>query len=303
MYSTLDLKIFVRTADHRSLSKAARELSLLPATASASLKRLELRLQTRLFERSTRSMRLTQQGELFLEYCRNALALLDEGESMLGVLGAGGDKLRGRIRLSAPSDLGRGVVRPLLDAFQAMHPDVTLALQLSDRDSDLIRDPVDLALRYGGLSDSSLISQQLASNRVVVVAAPAYLERHGSPRTPQDLERHNCLLFYLKRGLHNVWRFHAGDETIEVKVRGDRSADDGGVVREWAVAGIGIAVKSRLDVQADLLAGRLVTLLDAYLGDDYPLHALYPHRQSVPPATRALVAYLREHFATADARA
>lgn len=294
MYSTLDLRLFVRTAERGSLSAAARDLALQPATASASLKRLEERLQARLFERSTRSLRLTQQGELFLDYCRRALALLDEGE---GLLAAGGDSVRGQIRVSAPSDLGRGVLRPWLDAFQDAHPGVHLKLHLSDRISDLIREPVDLALRYGQPDDSSLISQQLAANRLICVAAPDYLARKGRPQTPHDLARHNCLLLYLRRGLHDNWRFQSPEgAAIEVKVRGDRCADDGALVREWAVAGMGIAFKAQLDVHADLQAGRLVTMLDDFDGGDYPLHALYPHRNSVPSAVRALIAHLRERF-------
>ncbi len=185
---------------------------------------------------------------MFLEYCRGALALLDEAECMLAV---GHDTLRGHIRIAAPSDLGRMVLRPWLDAFQAANPALTISLQLSDRVSDLMRDPVDLALRYGVLDDSSLISQHVAANRHVCVAAPAYLERHGRPRTPHELLQHNCLLFHLKRGLHHTWRFQSGSEHISVKVRGDRSADDGAVVREWAVAGLGIAIKSQRDVHAE----------------------------------------------------
>lgn len=296
MYTTTDLQLFIRTADSGNLSKAARALNLQPATASASLKRLEQRLDTRLFERSTRSMRLTQQGEIFLEYCRNALALLGEGEAAIA---AERGTIRGHVRLSAPSDLGRNVLLPWINAFQDLHPQVTMSLQFSDQVIDLIRDPVDVAIRYGKLDDSSMTSQHLARNWHVIVASPAYLARQGCPKTPKDLADHNCLLFYLKQGLHNIWRFRAGKNPVDIKVRGDRMADDGGIAREWAVAGLGIAIKSWLDVQADVESGRLVTILDDFISDDYPLSAVYPHRSSTSPAARALVTYLRTQL---DAR-
>lgn len=293
MYSTADLQLFIRTADTGSLSKAAREQHQSPAAASAALQRLEQRLGTLLFVRSTRSMRLTPGGEIFLDYCRNALALLKEGEAMLM---ADHGSLKGHVRLSAPSDLGRRTLLPWLNRFQAAHPEVMLTLQFSDRVLDLRRDPVDLAFRYGKLDDSSLVSQHLADNYRVVVASPTYLEKHGSPRTPRDLVAHNCLLYYLKPGLFNTWRFHAGKETVDVKVQGNRMSDDGGIVREWAVAGFGIAYKSWLDVMPDVRGGALVTILDDFSGEESPLSAVYPHRNSISPAVRALIAFVREQF-------
>jgi len=294
MYSTADLHLFVRTADSGSLTKAARDTGQSPAAASAAVKRLEQRLGAILFVRSTRSLRLTPEGEIFLEYCRSALSALSEGEAIL----AGGRKaIRGQLRLSVPSDLGRTVLFPWLNAFQEQHPALTLAVQFSDRMTDMHREPVDLAIRYGRLDDSSLVSQPLCSNRRVVVASPAYIARHGAPQSPQALKEHNCLLYYLKAGPYNTWRFWSGAEPIEIKVRGDRMADDAAIVREWAVAGAGIAYKSALDVRNDLLSGRLVTVLDGFSGEDYPLHAVYPNRQAVSPAAQALVACLRERLA------
>ncbi|HEY8607824.1 MAG TPA: LysR family transcriptional regulator [Noviherbaspirillum sp.] len=293
MYSIADLQLFVRTADTGSLTRAARELGLLPATASAALKRLEQKLDARLFERSTRSLRLTPRGEIFLDYCRGALALLAEGEALLA---AGAAQVRGDLRVSAPSDLGRQRLLPWFDIFQAAHPGVRLGLQLSDQVSDLFRDAVDVAIRYGKLEDSSLLSQPLARNWRVVVAAPSYLARHGTPVHPRELADHNCLLYHRKSGLFNTWRFTVAGAPLEVRVRGDRMADDGGIARNWALAGHGIADKSWLDVQDDVKAGRLVTILDGYTGEDYPLQAVYPHRKSASPAARALVAFLREQF-------
>ncbi|AKZ63339.1 LysR family transcriptional regulator [Herbaspirillum hiltneri N3] len=298
MYATTDLQLLIHTADTGSLSQAARILGVLPATASASLKRIEQRLNTRLFARSTRSMRLTPEGEIFLEYCRDALALLQEGETLLS---SSKDAIQGHIRLSMPSDIGRNVLFPWLNEFQARHPAVKFTMQFSDRIADLFRDAVDVAIRSGKLADSSLVSQQLTTGRRVLVASPAYLQHHGTPQTPDDLVRHNCLLFYLKQGLFNQWRFQNGKQTIDVKVQGDRMTDDASIAREWAVAGAGIAYKSWIDVRHDVRAGRLATVLDAYCQEEIPLNAVYPHRNSASPTVRALLAFLRAQFEALDA--
>lgn len=294
MYSTTDLQLFIRIADQGTLSQAARDLELSTATASAGLKRLEQKLGTRLFVRSTRSMRLTRDGEVFLEYSRQALALLGEGEALIR-----SDKqtIGGHIRISASSDLGRHVLLPFIDAFQQLHPAVTVSLQLSDSVIDLFREPIDLAFRYGKLEDSSLVSQQLIGNRRMLVASPAYLAQHPPLQTPKDLIHHNCLLYYLKGGLYNSWPFDNGKEALEVKVKGDRMANDGAVVREWAVAGLGIAYKCWLDVRQDLEAGRLVRVLPQYQGDSVPLNAVYPHRNNVAPRICSLLAYLKAGLA------
>jgi DNA-binding transcriptional LysR family regulator len=297
MYSTTDLQLFIHTADLGSLSNAARQLDLLPATASASLKRLEQQLNTRLFVRSTRSMRLTPEGTLFLEYSRQALALLQEGQA---VLTAGGP-VSGHLRLSMPSDVGRNVLLPWLDAFQDNHPQVTLSLQFSDRVVDLFRDPVDVAFRYGPLDDSTLVSQILAPSRRVAVAAPSYLAKHGRPSVPKDLASHNCLLYYLQHGLFNNWRFYTGKTAVDVKVRGDRMTDDAAIARTWAVAGVGIAYKSWLDVRQDVADGRLEIILEQFTGEETPLSMVYPHRSSMSPSLRALLAFLRAQFAALGA--
>lgn len=293
MYAITDLQLFIHTADSGSLSQAARMLEILPATASASLKRLEQRLKVRLFARSTRSMRLTPEGEIFLEYCRDALALLQEGESMLS---SNKQAIQGHIRLSMPSDIGRHVLLPWLNDFQRQYADVKFTMQFSDRIADLFRDAVDVAIRSGKLEDSSLVSQQLASGRRVLVASPAYLEQHGVPQTPQELVRHNCLLFYLKQGLFNQWRFQNGKQAVDIKVQGDRMTDDAAIARQWAVAGVGIAYKSWIDVRDDVRAGRLATVLDDYCQEQIPLNAVYPHRNSASPTVRVLLSFLRARF-------
>lgn len=295
MKALIELEFFVRAADSGSFSAAARSLDLSPAAASAAIKRLETELKARLFVRSTRSLRLTPDGERFLQHCRVALQALAEGEQALR-----GDtsQLRGNLQLSMPSDLGRAVVLPWLDTFLDRHPGLRLRVQLSDRLADVYRQPVDLALRYGAPADSALVALPLLpDNRRVACAAPAYLERHGRPLQPSDLRRHNCLRFLLSDDLHARWRFHGSGGDSVVAVDGDRVSDDGDAVRRWAVAGRGIAYKSWLDVADDVTAGRLEVLLPDWRGERAPLNLICADRRLLSPAVQALREFLTERCA------
>ncbi|MDD0971211.1 MULTISPECIES: LysR family transcriptional regulator [Pseudomonas] len=291
MSSILDLEIFVRTADSGSISAAARTLELTPAAASIALKRLETRLGIRLFARSTRSMRLTEEGRRYLESVRLALATLAEGEQALKQQTEG---LSGVLQLAAPSDFGRNVLLPWLDDFKREHPHIQLQLLLNDRHADLFRETVDVALRFGVPSDSTLVALPiLPEHRRVACASPTYLERQGTPQNPAELSEHSALL-YLRNGRpYNTWRFHRDDETVEVEVRGDYLSDDGEVARRWALAGHGIAYKAWLDVAEDVRAGRLVTLFDDWQGESVPFNLLCPHRVQVSERVKVLQAFLR----------
>lgn len=276
MLRTDDLQLFVRAAELGSLSAAARQLDLSPAVASAALKRLEAQLKVRLLARSTRSLRLTAEGEGFLNHARVALASLEEGRRALA---QGQAEVSGVLQLSAPSDFGRNVLLPWLDQLQQAYPLLNVRLLLGDRNADLFRQPVDVALRYGTPEDSSLVALPLCpDNRRVLCAAPDYLARHGQPATVAQLAEHNCLLYQLGGRVHDQWRFSDGAATQTVLVRGDRFCDDADVVRRWAVAGVGIAYKSWLDVAADVKAGRLEVLLPGVRGEAAPLNLLCTHR-------------------------
>ncbi|MEJ1227348.1 MULTISPECIES: LysR family transcriptional regulator [unclassified Pseudomonas] len=271
-----DLQLFVRAADLGSLSAAARVMDLSAAVASAALKRIEQHLGARLLARSTRSLRLTAEGESFLEYARAALSSLDEGRRLLT---SGQDRVSGVLQLSAPSDLGRNLLLPWLDEFQGEHPGLTVRLLLGDRIADLFKQPVDIALRYGEPEDSSLVALAVAAdNRRVLCAAPDYLARHGEPRQLEQLAQHNCLLYMLGTRVHDRWCFHDGKREVSLTVSGDRFSDDADVVRRWAVAGAGIAYKSWLDVSTDVLAGRLKILLPHLQCERAPLNLLCAHR-------------------------
>lgn len=271
-----DLQLFVTTADLGNLSAAARRLDISPAVASAALKRLEQQLQVRLFSRSTRSLRLTPEGELFLGHARLALQSLDDGRQQLAGSKVG---ISGPLQLSAPSDFGRNTLLPWLDEFQQTHPQVQLRLLLGDRVADLFREPVDIALRYGAPEDSSLVALPVAAlNRRVLCAAPQYLQRHGAPQAVEELAGHNCLLYMLGGRLHDRWRFSDGKREQGISVKGDRVSDDADVVRRWAVSGAGLVYKSWLDVAGDVRAGRLQVLLPELRGEPTPLNLICAHR-------------------------
>lgn len=289
-----DLRVLVETARGGSLTAAARVLEVTPAAASAMLKRLEAQLGTRLFERSTRAMRLTPQGQTLLDYAARALELLEEGAGQ--ALSESGT-LRGTLRVAVPSDLGRGVLLPWLDAFALRHPGVHIALSVSDRVQDVRRDAVDLALRYGAqAADSQLVARPLYTAERVACATPGYLARHGAPAHPLELSRHNCITLHIGGRRELRWRFEGAGESVEVAVDGDRSVDDGAIARDWALAGAGIVYKSALDLRAYLRDGRLVPVLPGWQGQRYVLHAVLPSNRFVPARVRALVDHLAACF-------
>ncbi|MDT4826769.1 LysR family transcriptional regulator [Variovorax boronicumulans] len=288
-----DLQVLVQTARGGTLTAAGHALGITPAAASATLKRLEAQLGARLFERSTRAMRLTPQGQTLLDYAVRAFELLDEGESLVT---ADRGELVGTLRVASPSDLTRSTLLPWFDEFLALHPGVQLSLSVGDRPLDVMRDEVDVALRYGALADSRLVARAFALTNPVLTASPDYLRRHPLPRVPQDLLQHNCLTFNRSGRRHRVWRFAQLGQWTEVRVNGDRSVDDASLAREWTVAGYGISLKSALDVRNDIREGRLVRLLPDWETEPYPLHALLPSGRFVPARVRGFVDFLALKF-------
>jgi len=287
-----DVQIFVQTVDAGSFSEAARQLNIAPGHASASVQRLEKALDARLFTRSTRSMQLSEAGERYLPHARGMVGARERGEQALA---GGRGALSGPLRLSAPSDFGRNLLLPWLDDFQHRHPGVSLHLKMSDRAADLIRQPLDAAVRYGALPDSSLLSMKLVdNNRRALCAAPSYIERHGAPAKVDELRQHNCLRYVWSEQIHDRWRFTlpGGDRTVAVT--GNRISDDADAVRRWAIAGEGLIYKSRLDLIDDLKAGRLMEIFPPEYCEPAPLHLICAHRAQLTPAISELNVFLRE---------
>jgi len=288
-----DLTLFVRTAALGSFSNAAREADLLPGQVAAAVARLERELDLRLFVRSTRSLRLTAEGALYLPYAQEVLAALREGEARVRGEDA---ELRGTLQVAAPSDLGRNLLLPWLTEFRAAHPKLQLRLQLSDQVADVFRDPVDIAFRLGRFDNASYVALPLLpGNRRVLAASPDYLARHGAPDSLEALKEHHCLLYQLAGRAYDRWSFEADGRRTVIPVRGNMVCDDADVVRRWAVAGEGIVFKSWLDICADVQAGRLQVLLGG-AGDSLPLNLVCPHRKQFSPAIRQLHAIFAQRL-------
>lgn len=287
-----DLSLFVRAAALGGFSDAAREVDLLPGQVSTAIQRLERDLGVRLFARSTRSLRLTAEGEAYLPHAQAALDSLRSGHEELH---GQHRELRGVLQVAAPSDLGRNVLLPWFATFRRPYPHLTLKLFFSDRVTDVFRDPVDVAIRYTPSDDASYIALPLAlNNRRVLVASPEYLARRGVPASLDDLGSHDCLLYLLSSRLYDKWTFHDGEHKLTATVRGTVHSDDGDVVHRLALAGEGIAYKSWLDVSDDVRMGKLHLLLPHLAGEAAPLHFVYPHRRQYSPALQELYRLLRD---------
>lgn len=288
------IRLFVEAAQLGGLSAAGRKLGLSPAAASARLLKLESSLATRLFERTTRQLRLTDEGRLYLQHCRQALQSLDDARAALT---AEKKEISGKIRLSATSDFGRHVLNPWLDEFTALYPKVVPALLLSDSLSHLIADDVDLVIRFGVPPDSSLIARPLATNRRVLCAAPSYLQRKGTPDHPDQLADFDHIVAG-QSGWSSEWRLHRGEQTMLFKIPLEtaRETNDGALARQWAIDGHGIVLKSIWDVSADLVAGRLRVVMPEWQTTEAPVHALYSRSRYLAPRVRALLDFLRERF-------
>lgn len=289
-----DVTLFVRSAALGSFSNAAREADLLPGQVSAAVHRLERELDKRLFARSTRSLRLTAEGEKYLPFAQEMLAVVQAGADSLH---NGEDELQGELKIAVPSDIGRNVLLPLITQFCDKHPKVSLRLSLSDQISDVFRDPVDVAIRYGVLDNSSYVALPLAEdNRRVLAASPAYLATHGRPQTLDEITQHHCLLFTLNGHVYDKWTFPDNGMRRQLTVKSRLLCDDADVARRWAVDGMGIVYKSWIDLSADVLAGRLEVLLPEQPGEATPLSLICPHRKQFSPAIRELHAAFRDHL-------
>ncbi|MEO8839915.1 MAG: LysR family transcriptional regulator, partial [Herbaspirillum sp.] len=254
------LSTFVEVAAKGSLSAAARAEGVAPAMIGRRLDALEERLGVKLLQRTTRKLVLTNEGNAFLEDCQRILAELADAEAAVSERSV---HATGHLAISAPAGFGRQHVAPLIPSFLAEHQDVSLTLHLNDRVVDLIGEGVDVAIRIAALSDSSMIGVKLADNKRVLVAAPAYIQRHGAPTSLNDLAQHNCLAMS-SDGSQRGWTFRQNGKNVTLKVTGNMECNDGAVLHDWALIGKGIAWRSIWEVGTAIEAGQLVTLLDEF---------------------------------------
>ncbi|SAL68877.1 LysR family transcriptional regulator [Caballeronia peredens] len=290
-----DMRLFVEAAAAGSLSAAGRKLGLSPAAASARLIKLERALRARLFERTTRQLRVTDEGRLYLQHCRVALQAIDDAEAALQ---AGQNVVRGKVRISATSDFGRSLLRHWLDDFSVQYPDVRFALTLSDSVSNLLQEEIDLAIRFGAPPASGLAARVLAPNRRVLCASPDYLARKGVPTTPAELIGHDFVVLVTAAGPLNELNFVRGDEryTYTMPLTGSWETNDGAMARAWALAGHGIAHKSIWDIAADVRAGTLRMVLPDWCTHEAAVHALFHANRYMAPRVRLLLDFLVERF-------
>lgn len=290
-----DLGLFLRVLDLGSISAAARSLDLSVAVASQRLKRLERELGVRLLHRTTRRLHATAEGAVLAEQGR---ALVEDLEALTGGLRRSASEVAGTVRVTMSASFGRQYISPLLPEFMARYPRLRLSINLNDQLLDLVSAGFDLAIRIGDLEDSSLVARKLASNRRVLCASPDYLRRHGAPRGPQDLTRHECLLLVGSQGRQDAWRLAGGDGgEVVVRVRGNVESNNGEVLRDAAVGGLGIALHSTWHVCEDLREGRLQVVLPDHAPADTGIHAVMPQRRLVPSRVRAFVDFLAERLA------
>lgn len=285
-----DLEIFSRVIAMAACRRRGRALGLSPAVVSKRVKRLEERLGTRLFQRTTRQISLTEAGQGFYERIVGILSGIEEAEAFVsGRSGA----VRGSLRISAPTSFGRMHIAPHLKGFMDSYPELVVNLVLTDDFSDIVGGGFDLAIRIGELSDSSLVARRLAPVRRVLCASPDYLARHGTPASIEDLAHHVCLPPHTQ----DAWRLEGPEGSITYRPHGPLYTNSSEVVTEAVLSGLGIALRSTWDVGPALRSGGLRQVLPGYEGSrNVVLSAVYPSRQFLPVKVRLFIDYLAELY-------
>ncbi|WP_151632603.1 LysR substrate-binding domain-containing protein [Noviherbaspirillum aerium] len=290
-----ELAFFAVLARKDSLSAAARELDITPPAVTKRLAQMEQRIGVRLINRTTRTLSLTSEGELYLEHASRILEAMRDMEEQLR---ASRDAPQGLLRVNATLGFGRTTIAPLVSKFAGHYPDVEVQLQLTDRPINLVEEAFDLGIRFGELPDIRLSARRIMSNKRFLCAAPSYLKKHGEPTTPDELASHNCIVHRQNDDAHGIWRLQKGRRTDTVKVGGTLSSNDGDVVLNWALEGHGILVRSEWDVARYLQSGRLRIVLPDYALAPADLFVFYPSRRNLPAKVRAFIDFLAAEFET-----
>ncbi|MFY8083784.1 MAG: LysR family transcriptional regulator [Rubrivivax sp.] len=290
------LETFVAVATKGSLTATAQAEDVAPAVIGRRIDALEARLGVKLLLRTTRRISLTHEGSAFLEDCQRLLTDLASAEASVS---AGGVKASGHLKVTAPAGFGRRHVAPLVPRFIALHPDVSVSLNLSDRVVDIVNEGFDCAVRVGDLPDSSLISVRLADNRRQCVAAPSYLQRAGVPQHPAELGRHECLTLSSDASQTRGWAFRVDGEVTHLRPRGRLDCSDGQVLHDWCLQGLGIAWRSTWEVTSEISAGRLQAVLEAYAAPPNGIFAVFVHARHLPLRVRLWIDFLKQTYGSA----
>jgi DNA-binding transcriptional LysR family regulator len=285
-----DLQIFARVAALQNLSAVGTELGLTPGTISKRVQALEEALAVRLFERTTRSIRITDEGKRFLDHVQRILTELDQARSSMA---ASSGKPVGRLRISAPQIVGQRYVAPALTSFLAEYTDIEVQLDITDRHVNLHEEGYDVAIRCGALTDSTLIAKRLANDKITICGSPEYLAEAGTPATPDDLASHRCLML----GDAWSWSFGAGAQEATVRIGARLRSDSSDVLKHGAVAGMGLVRTTELSVTDELATGQLVPVLSQFIDNSSTgVYALYVSGRHVLPRQRVFLDHMAEWF-------
>jgi DNA-binding transcriptional LysR family regulator len=291
-YASAEMNAFVRVVERGSFAAAATDLGLTPSALSKLITRMEDRLGVRLLTRTTRKLALTVEGELFVARSRDILASIVAAEAEVM---AASERPRGHLRISVGTAVAKQILRPALPLFFERYPDITVELHVSDRQIDLVAEQVDVALRSGALGDSTLVARKVAEATRVICASPDYLRKHGAPRVPADLLRHNCLT--LPGPAWAQWPFHTHEGINRLAVSGSFTSDNADLLLDMAIAGLGIARLADFMVARAVQQDALVPLLeDSHVPESFPIHALTVPGRHRAPRIRAFIDFFAEQF-------
>lgn len=282
------MKTFVRVVEAGSFTAVATEQNTTQPTISRQVASLEGHLGTRLLERTTRALALTDDGRAFYEHALRALEAIGEAENAVGRRRA---KPSGVLRMATPVVFGRLHIVPRLPRFLARYPDVAIELSMGDGFVDLVEQGIDLAIRVGEVTDQTLIARRIGTARRLTVASPAYIERHGAPATPADLANHDCIV-YTRLATGGRWPFEGPDGPISVDIKGRYRVDNSEGVREAVLSGLGIAVIPAFAFPREIEEGRARVLLESWEPRPLPMNAVYPSRRFLSPRVRAMIDFL-----------
>lgn len=285
------MTVFVEVVDAGTMVGAAKALGVSATVVSSWISQLESKLGVRLLIRTTRRTQITQEGREYYYRCKQILTDIAEADEAVTV---GRSTPRGTLRISAPVALGRKTIASLVPAYKQQFPEVQVELILSDRIVDLEEEGFDLVIRSWEPTDSSLIARKIGPLRRVICAAPSYLERYGTPRSPEDLKSHECLVLVAAGRSDDIWHFKGGNGEESIEISGDLASNNTEVIAVWAISGMGLAMKSTWDIEDELRMGDLVTILDDYMIQDHAIYALYQDRQYLPARVRSFIDFLLE---------
>lgn len=284
------LELFLRLASTHNISRAGNDLGLSPAVASAHIKKLEQSLGVRLVHRTTRKVSLTQDGETFIPHAEEIISSIEAARASVGV---GQASPKGSLRITAPASFGRMHLIPAMKTFLTQYPDITIDIRLTDTIVDLVEGGFDIAIRDAELKDSTLIARKLAPDNRIVCASPDYLAKFGEPKSPQDLNDHQCVTL---AGLE-TWEFDTAKGTISIKAKGKFRTDNGEAMRDACVDGLGIAINATWSVYQHIQQGRLIKILPNYpLVSNADIWAVYPSSRLLAPKVRAFIDYFSEYY-------